>query len=102
MGTAVKDAATLAEHLFKFMDDLELDYWHFLVGQCYDGAVNMSGWLTGLNVRIRDIATLALFLHCYAHQLNLCLVAGCDKIKGFYCFIDSAIAKAKAFFHKSS
>ena len=88
VGTAVTDAETLSKYLFLFMDGLELNYARFLVGQCYDGAASMSGWLTGLNMRIRAIALMALFVHCYAHQLNLYLVAGCAFFLFFFKFND--------------
>ena len=83
VGTSSTTAETLANHLVKFMDELALDYSNYLVGQCYDGAANMSGWRNGLNVKIRALAFMALYVHCYAHQFNLCLVDACNKIKGF-------------------
>ena len=82
VGTSSTTAETLEGHLLRFMQTLGLDYAKYLVGQCYDGASNMSGWRNGLNVKIRLLAIMALFIHCYAHQLNLCLVDACDKIKG--------------------
>ena len=45
-------------------------------GQSYDGASNMSGKLTGLQTRVKEIAgATALYVHCCAHILNLVL---CD------------------------
>ncbi|CAB3985113.1 zinc finger MYM-type 1-like [Paramuricea clavata] len=45
-----------------------------LRGQCYDGASNVSGIRTGLQARIKEISPSALFVHCYAHVLNLVIV----------------------------
>ena len=44
-----------------------------LVGQCYDGAANMSGCKKGLGSRVREVSPLAIYVHCYAHLLNLAL-----------------------------
>lgn len=43
-------------------------------GQCYDGAAAMRGSYTGVQARIRQENQTALYVHCYAHILNLCLV----------------------------
>lgn len=44
------------------------------VAQCYDGASVMSGCFTGVHTRIQSIVPQAIYIHCYAHRLNLCLV----------------------------
>jgi Domain of unknown function (DUF4371)/hAT family C-terminal dimerisation region len=45
-----------------------------LVGQCYDGASNMSGVYTGLQARLKELAPLSpVYIHCWAHILNLVL-----------------------------
>ena len=46
-------------------------------GQCYDGASNMAGKKSGLQQRIKEQSPLALFVHCCAHNLNLCLIDSC-------------------------
>jgi hypothetical protein len=43
-------------------------------GQCYDGAASIRGAYKGLQARIKAENNLAIYLHCYAHVLNLCLV----------------------------
>lgn len=40
-------------------------------GQRYDGASNVSGCLTRLQARIKEVELRALFVHCTAHKLNL-------------------------------
>ncbi|CAI0560943.1 unnamed protein product [Linum tenue] len=46
-----------------------------LRGQGYDGASNMSGQLNGLKTLILDENSSAYYVHCFAHQLQLTLVA---------------------------
>ena len=43
-------------------------------GQSYDGASTMSGEISGLQTKLREIAPNALFTHCCAHNLNLILM----------------------------
>lgn len=42
-----------------------------LPGQCYDGAANMSGSVQGVRTRIQQLQPKALYVHCFAHSLNL-------------------------------
>ena len=42
-----------------------------LRGHCYDGASNMSGSVQGVRTRIQLIQPKALYVHCFAHSLNL-------------------------------
>ncbi|XP_059295643.1 uncharacterized protein LOC132048979 [Lycium ferocissimum] len=44
-------------------------------GQCYDGASNMQGEINGLKMLIRQESRSAHSIHCFAHQLQLTLVA---------------------------
>jgi hypothetical protein len=56
----------------------EFDMESKLVGQCYDGTCVMSGHLTGLKARVKELAPNALFTHYLAHRLNLVLQHGCN------------------------
>ena len=47
-------------------------------GQCYDGAINMSGIRNGVATQIQNEESRAIFTHCYGHSLNL---AARDTIK---------------------
>ena len=38
--------------------------------QCFDGASNMAGNITGLQKRICEIQPKALFVHCFNHSLS--------------------------------
>ncbi|XP_070665151.1 uncharacterized protein [Malus domestica] len=46
-----------------------------LRGQGYDGASNMRGELSGLKTKILREQPCAYYVHCFAHQLQLALVA---------------------------
>ena len=45
-----------------------------IVSQGYDGASVMSGRCSGVQQRIKEVAPQAVYVHCYAHCLNLALV----------------------------
>ena len=45
----------------------------FMVAQGYDGASAMSGTYNGVQKHIRDCCPNATYIHCFAHNLNLCL-----------------------------
>ena len=50
-----------------------------IVGQGYDGGSNMRGASKGVQARILKLNPVALFTHCFAHNLNRALVnAACD------------------------
>lgn len=51
-----------------------------LRGQCYDGAANVSGKISGLQQRIKEIESRALEIHCNAHNLNLSVQDGMEKV----------------------
>ncbi|KAF3859978.1 hypothetical protein F7725_000233, partial [Dissostichus mawsoni] len=56
---------------------LEIDY---LRGQGYDGASAMSGHVSGVQQRMKELQPRALFTHCRSHALNLVVVHGCSDI----------------------
>lgn len=66
--------STDSETLFKIVLDallrFEIDI-RKCRGQCYDGAFNMSGEITGLQTRIRELVLRAYYVHCAGHNLNL-------------------------------
>ena len=49
-----------------------------LRGQAYDGAGNMAGKYHGAAARIQSVCPKAVYVHCAAHTLNLCVVAACS------------------------
>ncbi|CAK1596196.1 unnamed protein product [Parnassius mnemosyne] len=65
---------TKAETLFEIVTDVIEESGLSIAnlrGQCYDGASNVSGKITGLQTRIREVEPRALHVHCLAHSLNL-------------------------------
>jgi hypothetical protein len=64
-------AAVLCDKVVAILTEYDIGI-DMLVGQCYDGASNMSGQYGGLQAKINDIAGgRAVYVHCYAHALNL-------------------------------
>jgi len=53
-------------------------------GQAYDGASNMSGVRNGVQALVKKDADQALYVHCLAHSLNLCVqevAKKCDLVR---------------------
>lgn len=42
-------------------------------GQAFDGASNMSGVRNGVQALVKREVSRALYVHCFAHSLNLCI-----------------------------
>ena len=51
-----------------------------VVAQAYDGASVMSGTVGGVQAKFRENHPMAIYVHCYAHQLNLVLCCTCQAI----------------------
>ena len=62
-----------------------------IITRCYDGASTMSGCTGGVHALMRqEVCLMALYVHCWAHRLNLAVVAFCqdlDKVVSFFCNI---------------
>ena len=43
------------------------------IGQAYDGASNMSGVRNGVQALMKKENSSCLYVHCFAHSLNLCI-----------------------------
>ncbi|KAL4141365.1 hypothetical protein QTP88_004017 [Uroleucon formosanum] len=74
-----KTAAGLSEVILN-----ELSKWDIgqkVVCQTYDAASVMAGEKNGVQSIIQNIYPMAIFIHCYAHQLNLVLFHGAKTIK---------------------
>lgn len=66
--------STKAETLFGILKDILVRFdlnINCLRGQCYDGASNVSGRLTGLQTRVQEVEPRGIFVHCNGHNLNL-------------------------------
>ena len=67
---------TTSKHIFEQIKDILIRFCFDkdnLRGQTYDGASNMSGHISGVAALFLEIVEEALYVHCYAHRLNLCL-----------------------------
>ena len=65
---------TLKNELSKVLSSYAFDVQN-LQGQGYDGASNMKGELNGLQALFLKECPYAYYVHCYAHRLQLALVA---------------------------
>lgn len=93
-----KRASAIADLIIKFLDKFECG--DKLIAQTYDGASTMSGHLTGVQARIKELYPEALFVHCYAHVLNLVLSQRVNEIPECKIFF-STLNGIAAFFSRS-
>ena len=60
----------------KQLDGMGVDTASHLIAQCYDGASVMSGRLGSLQAIMREsVCPMAIYVHCWAHRLNLVVVS---------------------------
>lgn len=74
-----RSAKALSEHVFSFISKYACE--EKLIAQTYDGAAVMSGQHNGLQSLVRSKYENAIFVHCYAHKLNLVLKQSVEYIK---------------------
>uniref|UniRef100_A0A8C6T8V9 Zinc finger MYM-type protein 1 n=1 Tax=Neogobius melanostomus TaxID=47308 RepID=A0A8C6T8V9_9GOBI len=73
------DAKAITTALQNVLDTLGLNNLR-CVAQAYDGASVISGNINGVQARFREKHPEALYVHCYAHELNLVLCHTCRAI----------------------
>ncbi|XP_060846566.1 zinc finger MYM-type protein 1-like [Rhopalosiphum padi] len=81
----------------------EITKWNIndkIICQTYDGAAVMAGNQNGVQAIIKKTYPKALFIHCYAHQLNLIFLHGSKNIKSVRIFI-SDLTMFHTFFSRS-
>ena len=61
-------------------NELNLDL-QFMVAQSFDGAATMAGIKSGVAKRFIEKVPYAVFVHCYAHKLNLALQDATNQLK---------------------
>ena len=76
-------AESLTTYLISTLSEHRLDP-ACIVSQGYDGASVMSGMCSGVQQRLKEVSPCAVYIHCYAHKLNLALV-DCVKSNQFAC-----------------
>ena len=87
--THVKE--TTSKYLKSAIDDLFAEYklsFKQVRGQGYDGASNMRGEFNGLQSLIMRENSTTYYVHCFAHQLQLVVVAVVHKHKYISNFFD--------------
>ena len=67
----------IAENILVTLGAYRLDI-NSLRGQAYDRAGNMAGRYRGAAMIIQSRFLKAVYVHCAAHALNLCVVAACS------------------------
>ncbi|KAF0714401.1 zinc finger MYM-type protein 1-like, partial [Aphis craccivora] len=91
IGDAGHKAESLTDAIFSILKKYDLNVC-FLRGQSYDNAKNMSGIYSGVQARIKDVISLADFVPCSAHSLNLigmCAASCCEEANNFFSFIQN-------------
>ena len=78
--TKCTEGLALYELIKKVLAKLKLAIVN-IVGQCYDGASNMSSVHKGLAIRFKGDSSKAVYVYCYAHRLNLALQLHSRKTK---------------------
>ncbi len=73
------DATSLLSYTSDLLLQFNLDP-RYLVSHGYDGASVMSGRCAGVQAKVREFAPNAIYIHCYAHVLNLALVDSCKSV----------------------
>ena len=96
--TSGKRADDIASLIFRFLE--EFNCMDKVVAQCYDGAAVMSSGINGVQAKVKEKCPLALFIHCYAHKLNLVLTQGSSKLRECKIFFSNLNGLA-AFFSRS-
>ncbi|XP_047328607.1 zinc finger MYM-type protein 1-like [Impatiens glandulifera] len=71
-------AATLKKEIFDALGRYDL-HIHNMRGQGYDGARNMRGSWNGLQTLFLKECSCAYYVHCFAHRLQLALIAVAKK-----------------------
>ena len=94
-----KRADDIAALIIRFLEEHQcLDK---VVAQCYDGAAVMASGINGVQAKVKERAPTALFIHCYAHRLNLVLTQGASKLRECRIFF-AHLSGLSAFFSRSS
>ena len=95
---AKTDAETLFSFLKESLESQKLEMRN-IVGQCFDGASNMESEHNGVQAKVKHVAPTAMYMyvHCYAHCLNLVLVSAMTRntsarnyfgtLEALYCFV---------------
>lgn len=84
------DAETISQSILSCMEQWGLDITK-LRGQGYDGASVMSGHVSGVQSRIREVSPKAVYVHCRSHNLNLVVTHSCKTVHPIRKIIDNVV-----------
>ncbi|XP_020277286.1 zinc finger MYM-type protein 1-like [Asparagus officinalis] len=84
-------ALTLKNAIYSALAHYNLDVQN-IRGQGYDGASNMRGEFNGLQALIMKDCKTAYYVHCFAHRLQLALVAAAKNLTPIHMFFDKLIS----------
>lgn len=91
------NAESLSSYIIANLKDNRLDIVGIVL-QGYDGASVMSGHCSGVQQRIKVVTSQAVYVHCYAHCLNLVLADATKKgsdSADFFAIIESLCLQQK-------
>uniref|UniRef100_A0A0A9GHJ6 Uncharacterized protein n=1 Tax=Arundo donax TaxID=35708 RepID=A0A0A9GHJ6_ARUDO len=80
-------SATLKQEICSVLSHHKLDVQN-IRGQGYDGASNMRGEWNGLQAKFIAECPYAYYVHCFAHQLQLALVAASKEVPEVHNFFE--------------
>lgn len=93
-------AASLTEEVRKFVN--QFNCGQKLIAQTYDGASVMAWHLNSVQARVKEVfGANVLFVHCYAHSLNLVLSQSASSIRECRIFFQT-LKGISTFFSKST
>ncbi|CAH2315264.1 zinc finger MYM-type 1-like [Pelobates cultripes] len=70
------DAQSIFDQINNVLEIIKTD-WSSVISVCFDGASTMSGCTAGVQMKCKEKNHEILYVHCYAHCLNLVLVDAC-------------------------
>lgn len=75
--TLKKMISVTANSIFQTIDDVTIELglqWTSVLSVCFDGASTMAGNIGGFQAKWKEKNSNILYVHCYAHCLNLSLI----------------------------
>ncbi|CAF3520458.1 unnamed protein product [Rotaria socialis] len=95
------DAESLSIEIIKYLSFFNIDI-NNCIAMCFDGASVMSGRHAGVQAILRrNYMTRAIYIHCFAHKLNL-VIRDVSKVVPYLPEFYSIVSKIYSYFHSSS